>query len=156
MHRPPAVSHTVGRSPWQLGVIAALAGLALLAATQLALVNSVSGVRWASFLVAALCLAFALTGWAHSPCGKLQWDGQHWLWSGFAETPVRQTLSVLDFQSVMLLKVTSDLGDVVWLWLHGRMDEAKWRSLRRAVVARQTPHAAPDSPSREAGAGSSP
>jgi len=141
MHRPPAVSHTVGRSPWQLGVIAALAGLALLAATQLALFNSVLGARWAPFLALVMCSALALAGWMRSPRGTLQWDGQHWLWSGFPETPVRQALLVLDFQGVMLLKATSDLGDVVWLWLQGRMDDTQWRSLRRAVVSSQASQA---------------
>lgn len=156
MHRPPAVSHTVGRSPWHLGVIAAFAGLALFAANQLARSNSVLGSHWVPFIATAMGLALALSGWAFSPSGKLQWDGQNWLWSGFVETPVRQTRSVLDFQGVMLLKVTSDFGDVAWLWLHGRMDDANWRSLRRAVVASQTPHAAPESISAKSSAGSSP
>ena len=156
MHRPPAVSHNVGRSPWQLGVIAALAGLALLAAIQLAVFNSVGVARWAPFTALGMCLALTLAGWVRSPCGKLQWDGEHWLWCGFAETPVRQTISVLDFQGGMLLKVTSALGDVAWLWLHGRMDDAQWRALRRAVVYSQTSEASADGLSRKPGGAATP
>jgi toxin CptA len=149
MHRPPAVSHNVGRSLWHFGVIAVFAGLALLAATQLALFHSVWVARWAPFIALALCFSLALIGWARSPCGKLQWDGEHWLWSGFAETPVRQIAAVLDFQGLMLLKVTSELGDVAWLWLQGRMKNPQWRALRRAVVSSQTSQASSEGLSRK-------
>lgn len=137
MHRPPAVSHTVGRSSWHLGVIAALSGVALLSAALLASSNSLPALRWSVFPVVACCMAWVLFGWARSASGKLQWDGQHWLWSGFADAPVHQAQLILDFQGLLLLKVTNEMGDVAWLWLQGRMNNAHWLAVRRAVVFSQ-------------------
>jgi len=118
--------------------------------------NTVPFFRWIVLPVTGCCTILALTGWARSATGTLQWDGQHWLWTGFDDTPVRQTLSILDFQGLVLLKVTSEMGEVAWLWLQGRMNDAHWLAVRRAVVASQALQVQQAAPLHEPGAGAAP
>jgi hypothetical protein len=156
MHRPPAVSHTVGRSSWHLYLIASLAVIALVCAAALAFSSTSPIFSWLAFAAVLCCTVVALTGWSRSSSGKLQWDGQHWLWSGFADIPVCQTLPILDFQGLLLLKVTSEMGDVAWLWLQGAMNDAHWLAMRRAVVASQNTQERQRAPLPEAGTGATP
>lgn len=73
--------------------------------------------------------------WRNAPSGRLQWDGQHWIWSGFGETPVRQLTLHLDFQGLMLLQIQSESGVRQWLWLERTRQNSSWIAMRRAIVA---------------------
>jgi hypothetical protein len=73
--------------------------------------------------------------WSKAPTGRLQWDGQHWIWSGFGETPVRKLTLHLDFQGLMLLQIQSESGVRQWLWLERITQNSSWIATRRAIVA---------------------
>lgn len=137
MHRPPAVSHTLGRSSWHFRLLSVLSGLALVAAVLLVQSHPDGIFPWIVYPTVLFFMGLAFAGWLRSATGVLQWDGQHWLWPEFADPPVRHTVLVLDFQSLMLVKMTSERNSVVWLWLEGSMGDARWLAVRRAVVASQ-------------------
>lgn len=77
-------------------------------------------------------------GWQQSPTGCLQWDGQHWHWSGLEDSGQCRLNVLLDFQSVLLVRVRGDTDRPVWLWLEQpELAGMQWRALRRALVGRQ-------------------
>lgn len=137
MHRPPAVSHTLGPTRWHLGLIVLLAALMALALLLLLVSGADTLVLLTVGVVSLTSVAGALVGWRQSATGQLQWDGQQWMWSGFADAPVRSLRLVLDFQQLLLLKLESQGGQTDWLWLQGPAGAAHWRAVRRAVVALQ-------------------
>lgn len=76
-------------------------------------------------------------GWQQSPTGCLQWDGQHWYWSGLEDSYRCHLNVLLDFQSVLLVCVRGDTNRPVWLWLEQHEPVGmQWRALRRALVGR--------------------
>ena len=136
MHRAPAVSFSVGRSRWHLGCIVASSVLAL--AVSLGIVWNQSTLDWRSFVVLGLTLASsaaALYVWWRSPVGRLRWDGNRWLWSGFIDAQECHLSLRLDFQHVMVVVLRRDGQRSIWLWLQPRPDTpTQWLPLRRAIV----------------------
>lgn len=135
MHRPPAVSHGVDRSRWHAGLIAALATLCVVSCAVLGTTLSSHATQLAIGSITGVAIALAFSNWKNTSTGRLQWDGQHWRWSGFGEIGVREVRLVLDFQRVLLVRVCGEDGTCVWLWLETRSADRHWLSLRRAIVA---------------------
>ncbi|MDE2418085.1 MAG: hypothetical protein KGN32_09790 [Burkholderiales bacterium] len=125
-------------------LLVTLSGLALATAVLLVHSHGDGMLPWVAFLIIPIFTGLAFAGWLHSATGILQWDGQHWLWSGFLDAPVRHTTLIVDFQRLMLVKITSESGRVAWLWLEGHMDDARWLAVRRAVIASQAAYSRPD------------
>ncbi|MES2581281.1 MAG: hypothetical protein V4627_01070 [Pseudomonadota bacterium] len=88
-------------------------------------------------LVSLIASGTAFLGWMRSPQGDLRWDGQQWLWSGFAETAPCRLALVLDFQRVMVVKITTGAHVPEFLWLEANPGDTSWRPLRRAIVSSQ-------------------
>ncbi len=142
MHQAPAVSFPVKRpiragwaivAVWMTGVITAICfGLnevqafwMLPAALSVSLVAGVS----------------ALIQWWKSPVGELRWDRSQWVFVA-TKNSSGESLSVfdvsvaLDFQSTLLVRFRTPLGQQNWFWLECKSDLAAWRILRRAIFAR--------------------
>jgi hypothetical protein len=85
-------------------------------------------------LVLVIAGAIALWGWRKAVTGRLQWDGEHWLWTEFGDAAIQRMSIVLDFQRLLLLRVESEGGAVQWLWLESKASDRSWRALRRAVI----------------------
>lgn len=151
MHSAPAVSVSVARSGWHLRAIVVLGVLAGLAAGALA--RDLPPMQ--ALLVAAAVLvagATALVGWYRSPSGDLRWDGQHWHWPDFSDTPDCQLTLHFDFQRVMVVSLRGRARRTVWLWLESAPGDARWTALRRAVIAsRRLPAAGDDAMSPQDG-----
>lgn len=138
MHRAPAVSCLVTRSRWHLRVVIFLWLLGL--SMSLALVHGQSSWVLKAFVFAALLGAGLLSwrGWQRSPAGCLRWDGQRWQWSGLKDSGQCHLDVLLDFQSVLLVRLRGDASPPVWLWLEQPEPAGvQWRALRRALVGRQ-------------------
>lgn len=135
MHRPPAVSYTVGRSSGQLALVALLCGVAVVATALLTQSAASPLAKWGVLSILAISALLALVGWWRSCTGVLRWDGQAWLWTGFGDIAVHHSALVLDFQQLVLLKLVSEDGAVAWLWLQGASGNRQWLALRRAIVA---------------------
>ena len=88
-------------------------------------------------LVSLIANSIAFLGWKRSPQGSLRWDGQQWLWSGFPETAPCRLALVLDFQRVMVVKITTGAHEPEFLWLEANPGDTSWRPLRRAIVSSQ-------------------
>jgi hypothetical protein len=76
----------------------------------------------------------AVKDWFYTEQGRLRWDGQQWLWSGFGDVPVQQLSVLLDFQRLILLKLQANPGDVRWIWLEAPKRGRQWLAIRRAIV----------------------
>lgn len=114
--------------------------------TSLALAHGRSSWVLDAIVMAALLGVgvLSLRGWQQSPTGCLQWDGQHWHWSGREDSVQCRLKVLLDFQSVLLVCVRDDTHPPVWLWLEQPEPVGvQWRALRRAVVGRQRSSGAP-------------
>jgi hypothetical protein len=147
MHGPPAVSHHVGRSRWHFGTLAVLGSVALGVTVLLLQSPHVSWTPWVVLFALGASCAMSLRGWVRSDTGTLQWDGQHWLWSGFGEISLQQVQLILDFQKFLLLRLRSEDGCVAWLWVEGRTTTPHhWLAVRRALVAAQRSRVDPDTP----------
>lgn len=142
MHRAPAVSFPVVRSGGHAQVLAVIwlagtAAIGLLHLTQsVPVYQSVI-----CLLVSMVCGWVGWMGWWRAGTGRLQWDGQHWAWSGFTEGDPCRVAMHLDFQSLVLISVTTAQGQRQWLWLQSAVDGAHWSALRRALVAPDAPDA---------------
>ncbi len=138
MQGPPAVSLPVGRSRWHIGTIAATGFAALLGCTLL--IRQIPTDRAALAVLCFSCLlGFAIFKWLRSEGGMLRWDGQHWLWTGFGDVSVAQLVPLFDLQSVLLVRLRSEHGQITWLWLEAKTDALQWRAIRRAVYAQGAP-----------------
>ena len=135
MHRPPAVSYTVGRSSGHLVLVALLVCAAVAATVLLAQSAAPPLTKWVVLSILTFSALLALAGWLRSCTGVLRWDGEAWLWTGFGDVAVNHSALVLDFQQLMLLKLYSEDGAVAWLWLQGANGNRQWLALRRAIVA---------------------
>lgn len=88
----------------------------------------------------------ARTAWNNHPGGQLAWDGDAWHWEspGYQTGAGEHSLSVLaDFQQRLLLRLESQAGASVWLWVEKNAMPERWLDLRRAVYS---PHKSPASP----------
>jgi hypothetical protein len=139
MHRAPAISFSVTRSRWQLRATVALGSLGL--ASIASFVYAQSDFGWRALLslgVVPVVVAVALVAWWKAPRGILQWNGQQWNWSGFTALPACQVSLLMDFQSLLLVSLTSDTERSVCLWLEAGAGVADWQALRRAIVSGQS------------------
>ncbi|WP_307867025.1 hypothetical protein [Variovorax sp. E3] len=77
--------------------------------------------------------------------GVLHFDGLHWTLTGADPTRAvhgARALVALDFQSLMLLRLTEPGRARRWIWIEQRAMPQRWRDVRRAVYSRP-PSAAP-------------
>ena len=79
----------------------------------------------------------ALMGWYQSVPGNLQWNGQHWHWSGFGDQAVCVLALRLDWQRGLLVSLRCEGQRSVWLWLDACEDIYHWNAFRRAIVSSQ-------------------
>jgi len=131
------VSYLVARSRWHRRVVIFLCLLGF--AVSLAWVHAQSNWVLDAIVFAALLGAGFLSwrGWQQSSTGCLQWDGQHWHWSGLEDSGQCRLNVLLDFQSVLLVCVRGNTNRPVWLWLEQHEPvSVQWRALRRALVGR--------------------
>ena len=145
MHSAPAVRFPVGRSRFQMMV---LAGTWLLGVAGCAYwVTDAEVADWRQ----AITLTMLLVGgwWAvwqlkQSPLGELKWEGQHWvlqLAPTSHMTALPQALAGdvslhVDFQFFMLLSFKDLARRTYWLWLDRSGSQSRWLALRRAVHGR--------------------
>lgn len=81
---------------------------------------------------------FSLREWQQSPAGCLQWDGLHWHWSGLEGSGQCHLDVLMDFQSVLLVRMRGDAHQPGWLWLEkSESPSLQWHALRRALVGSQ-------------------
>lgn len=134
MRTAPAVSVTVARSSWHVRAIFLLAGLGWLPL-------AFYGASWdwlpvTSFLFTLLVLwALAWRAWSRTPSGRLQWDGEFWLWSCGGDSCRVAVELHWDFQKVLLVRIRPTEGTPTWLWLESDGKAQGWLALRRALVA---------------------
>lgn len=134
MHRPPAVSYTIGRSSGHLVFVAALCGAGVAAVTLLMQSDAAPLSKWVTLILFLVVTSLAVADWWRSDAGALRWDGQALHWTGFGDMAVHHSALVLDLQQLILLKLVSCDGSVAWLWLQGTRGNRKWLALRRAIV----------------------
>lgn len=79
----------------------------------------------------------ALMGWKNAPQGSLRWDGEFWRWSGFGDNPECRLAVLMDFQSVVVVHITTEGWAPIFLWLEANPGDTGWKPLRRAVVSSQ-------------------
>lgn len=138
MHRAPAVNFLVKRSRWQAWLIVCASLLALLALVTFAWTQTVLDLRAGGLALAVLAASgVALVGWKNSPQGSLRWDGEHWRWSGFGDSPECRLDVLMDFQSVVVVHVTTEGWAPISLWLEAAPGDTGWKPLRRAIVSSQ-------------------
>ena len=136
MHNAPTVSYPVGRSHVQ-GALLIFLLFAALATLFLWRAHALWGWRQ-GLMTTTLCLAalFAWQEWRRTRQGLLIWDGDSWC-LGTAQSSVTGSMSVqLDFQFILLLKITPLRGPPLWLWAERKRLEPLWTPLRRAVFSR--------------------
>jgi hypothetical protein len=148
MHRAPAVGFTVARSRSHLCVIVIL--LSLGCVSSLLLMRTALELDALVLAVACwICVGgVSLKSWQNFQPSRLQWDGQQWLVSGLDSARALHLDLLLDFQSLMLVRVRGKSVRTVWLWLEPTLADSSWLALRRAVVAgqrTQQPNIATDS-----------
>lgn len=136
MHNAPSVSYPVGRSHFQAWLFVLILVLGLIVdifwSTQ-----SLWG--WRQGLMAVtLCLAcvFAWQEWQRIPQGTLAWDGAVWCFNKGQQSVAGQISVLLDFQFILLLRMTPIKGARLWLWAERRRQAPLWLALRRAVFSR--------------------
>ena len=138
MHRAPAVNFLVKRSRWQAWLIVCASLLALLALVTFAWTQTVLDLRTGGLALALLAASgVALMGWKNSPQGSLRWDGEFWRWSGFGDNPECRLAVLMDFQSVVVVHITTEGWAPIFLWLEANPGDTGWKPLRRAVVSSQ-------------------
>jgi hypothetical protein len=65
---------------------------------------------------------------------ELVFDGQYWSLAGGAS--LADAAVALDFQALLLIRLTPPHGGVRWLWAERRAMPGRWPDLRRALYAR--------------------
>ena len=138
MHRPPAASHSVPRSRWHLVCIVSIWMMAAVASAGHW--QSAAGLesKIAVLLVLSIFGLWALKDWFYTQQGRLRWDGQQWLWSGFGDVPVQKLFVVLDFQRLILVKLQANPLGARWIWLDAPKRDRQWLAMRRAIVGTVT------------------
>ena len=140
MHSAPSVTYPVGRSRgatrilvvlWTLGACCAGASCYLFDSAgwrQLLLVLSV--------VFSGVAAGFGLR---RDGAATLHFDGLHWSLTGADPTRgVRAARAkvALDFQSLILVRLSEPGRAARWVWLEQRSMPERWRDVRRAVYAR--------------------
>lgn len=140
MHSAPSVSYPVGRSrdATRLLVVIWAAGACCAGAASYQF-DSVGWRQWLLLLSVALAALAVLNMRVRASSGTLDFDGQHWSLSGKAAFPIVETTVVLDFQSLLLLRLRG-VRSARWRWIERRAEPSRWHDLRRAVYSR-TPSA---------------
>ncbi len=139
MRSAPSVSYPVGRSRMARGL---LLGIWCLGAAGLAawcLQFSGAGWRTALLALALLVAGIAARRAAHLGEGaQLQWNGQHWSCTGSAQLSAGRVSIHLDFQSLVLVRLSEPGRRAVWLWLDRTSLTSRWLDLRRALHATES------------------
>jgi len=87
-------------------------------------------------LLVSLCgLGMALWRTQRPHEGRLDWDGQSWVWDAQGQRRIGEVRVRLDWQQGLLLEFLAQDGRPVWLWLERRRAPLRWDDLRRAVHA---------------------
>jgi hypothetical protein len=144
MHNAPAVSFPVGRSRFQVQILAALAFLGFLAAVVwTAKAQAPDWRQWLMLSGAALTGLGAFWQWHHAPTGQVAWSGSSWHWAESSDAVEARVVVVIDLQRAMLLILgVGGNARKVWLWVERDASPARWLALRRAVY--QHPRVEPD------------
>jgi hypothetical protein len=156
MHSAPAVGLSVVRSRWHLGVAILGSSLGLWALVALIFQASFGAKSILIFASWVLCTWAALVGWTRSPTGLLQWDGQHWNWSHHEQMLVCRAGILLDFQTMILVRLYPENGDHFCIWLDAKAHAQKWIALRRALISGRQLAERGDSASQRLGVGELP
>ena len=140
MHSAPSVTYPVGRSRGATRILVALWALGALCAGASCYLFDSFGWR---HLLLVLSVVFAGVaagfGLRQEGAGDLHFDGLHWsLTSSHASRVVRaaRVCAALDFQSLMLLRLSEPGRAGRWIWIEQRAMPERWRDLRRAVYSR--------------------
>jgi toxin CptA len=146
MHSAPSVTYPVGRSRGATRILVVLWALgACCAGASCYLIDSVG---WRQLLL-VLSVVFsgvaAGFGLRRDGAGVLHFDGLHWSLGGAdasRSVHAARALVALDFQSLMLLRLSEPGRARRWVWVEQRAMPERWRDVRRAVYSRP-PSAAP-------------
>lgn len=140
MHSAPSVTYPVGRSRLAARLLmvtwAAGAGCAGAASYQF------DSVGWRQ---AVLAVSVVVSAWAvlrmlrRAADEQLMFDGQHWSLSRSGRPGAARATVVLDFQSLLLLRMDEPGRRTQWLWPARGSQPDLWRDLRRAVYSRAPP-----------------
>lgn len=140
MRHAPSVIYPVGRSR---AVIALVAGVWSIGICGVVLTSvQLPEVGWRQAVLAACAIVAGLVAWRGLPSHSdrhLVFDGQHWSVGSDSLAPAPQIVAVevaLDLQFVMLLRLSTSMRSVRWLWLSRHPMPSRWRDLRRAVYSR--------------------
>ncbi|WP_418130945.1 hypothetical protein ABL849_07990 [Variovorax sp. 375MFSha3.1] len=140
MHSAPSVTYPVGRSRGATRILVVLWALgALCAGASCYLFDSVG---WRHLLL-VLSVVFAGVaagfGLRQEGAGVLHFDGLYWSLTGNQASRgvhVARASVALDFQSLMLLRLSEPGRARRWIWIEQRAMPERWRDLRRAVYSR--------------------
>ncbi len=142
MRGAPSVSVPVGRSRLGLYLAVCLWSLGVLTWLAWVIASPVPGRQGLVALIIAGCGVWAWRSQRRMPPGLLHWSGKAWFLWGVgpqADDASQEGLEVsvtptMDFQSVLLLRVSAvDSNLVGWWWLTRGEDAANWQAVRRAV-----------------------
>ena len=141
MHSAPSVTYPVGRSFWAGAAMAVVWALGLVVSALWSWQLAGPGWRMAlAWLACAATGAAAVTAWWRSPAGRLHGSDGAWQWAPAQGPALDGSVRVaLDLQHLLLLRLSSQGGAAVWLWLERRSAPAHWAALRRAVYSRANP-----------------
>ncbi len=151
MHNAPAVAFPVGRSHFQVWLMAASLGCVSLVVVGWS--ASVDAVGWPQGLACGLTVGITvamLRSWWRAPQGQLIWDGRVWKLALPAASMQVQPELVLDWQAALLLRLGEpETNHLTWVWLERSACAPNWLALRRAVhdPASSSEQATPDAAS---------
>lgn len=135
MHNAPAVIFPVGRSHFQVWLMAALLGCTSLVVAGWSV--SVDVVGWLQGLAGGWTVVIAvamLRSWWRAPQGQLIWDGRIWMLVLPTSSRQVQPELVLDWQATLLLRLRiPETNHLTWVWLERSACAPNWLALRRAV-----------------------
>lgn len=134
MHHAPPVLVLAKKSRWHLGVIVALALVAVL--VQITLVAQTAQMTTANVLIFSATVfttAWALSKWKHSPATALRWDGNGWFLKTATDDLRVDMFVCMDWQHCLLLRATQPNHHSTWLWFDRSVNSQQWCALRRAV-----------------------
>ena len=101
------------------------------------------GTFWRGSLLALSVLVASVGAWRSSTlcarCSRLRFDGRQWATAGRTAVRGAGLRVVLDFQCLMLVRLTQSRQSPCWVWLDERSMPDRWRDLRRAVYSRAPP-----------------
>ncbi len=138
-HNAPPVVYPLGRSRFQVQLLAGLWLVGLLVVAFWVATSQATGWRQGLGLATLVLAAAAMwAGWTNSAIGQLAWDGQSWCWEsqGYQAGSTGHDVSVaFDFQSLMLLRLDNPAHVGLWLWAERRAFPERWLDLRRALYS---------------------